>query len=58
LPPAALSTASVDIPQQGDVKKLGKTEATRALPVLGEPDERGSTEETANYVHNGSFFVD
>jgi hypothetical protein len=48
----------VDIPQQGDVKKLGKTEATRALPVLGEPDERGSTEETANYVHNGSFFGD
>ena len=45
----------MDIPQQGDVNGLWKTEATRALPVLRKADESCSAEQTANDVHGSSF---
>src|SRR5207302_10528847 len=53
--PASLSTGPVDIPQQGDVNGLWKTEATRALPVLRKADESCSAEQTANDIHGSSF---
>jgi hypothetical protein len=37
-----VSTGLVDIPQEGDVNKLWKTEATRALPDLEAAHEGGA----------------
>jgi len=53
--PAALSTDLVDIPQEGDVNKLWKTEATRALPVASCANERGAQKEAESVRHNDSL---
>jgi hypothetical protein len=45
----------VDIPQEGDVNKMWKTEATRALPVAGRANERGTQKEAESVRHNDSL---
>jgi putative nucleotidyltransferase with HDIG domain len=45
----------VDIPQQGDVNKVWKTEATRALPLLSRAGKCGTTKKTKNAAHANSL---